>query len=1681
MFKQGQIQQQQRKPFSTPFVSNKSSIPVKEPKSEYVDQIFDIVREGNISKIISAISEKNISLDIRNKDGESLLHVVLENNSIGAKEKQKYDLINLLINHGAPINAFNGNNVTPLHLAAKYQYYEIVKLLLDKNAKVNSIDNLAMNPLHYAVQGNEETCKKEQKKVGSIIPKSPLTTKDVSSKELKNITLKIIDILNTKKFNNYFQHMKNTFVHVSEIYSDEFETSEISFLKSISEKLSDSQINDVDKKEFIRNKIIDLTNGLNSILLGKLQNALGEINIGPHNITGWGPITKNTSSKTFTRILPNETPLKTIENIETKFNGISKKIFDKIKTNSGEFRDISQKLTNNCNNAYIKLNSVIQLNENAKINQNVGKDNTIQGYSRPTSFYIANLDTFILNKETTLFDYQEMNIDGQVAIAYPVVDNDRTGRNLTILRGTTDEIAKWKKGKIQKYPLTDDTFISLSPYTNMKTSQTYVPDNGLIGPTYPAIVNGYEIMANVDVKQAGATGVDFSGERYYYISKFIFAMNRITIHLAAIEHNLNKIIDHGQKIQYYYEIYQTIISNLLLSCYNIAQNILFAEKEKNEVLIKTNEIVGNFDILFTENQNHPYIFLLQYCIAESKGLVSLINSSSTLLKTLYEKCLNLIKTLNEMIDLINDKAGMTYLKNFMSSTFTNNDIDQFYDIYDRSLKHLKLLPENLDEYNKIFGSIGPNLNKIRKFFYEEYAPYIDIRHYSTYIFDNTKRKTLLTNTDLGMFISSANPTIQNPFNVLSSTTFKPRIGYLGADLPTSLQLFGINFKNEIYINNSSGTQILDNVDKTLGAGYGIGKFGILIPTNSTINKKEKAILSIRSYFNDHLKHIKFMLIQKVIELFNDKDAKDDDVSKTLLISDTNIRDSIETIKNEYLKSLKENFSIIDNLDSILFTAVGKIADKLIILHLNNLIYSNVNDHVKTFMDKEFGLTTLNPNKNIIKEIINITPFKVDTGFNLSLNALFDEVIETYFKKVPSTTNFNSLMYTVNVMDDMDPIIKQFQIYDANYSTASNILEKRCYTIKPEIIDILAKTSNVNEKDSNGSSPIFYAIKNLHIESIKKLIEHGANVYIPTTSNKTGLTPYKYALNNYEQHIGLFFENEISIKGMIDKFTLPIFTQIKEGIEANPDFKNNIIRYMNIIFPQLIVMFNNLLYFYAKSYGGGWTFENQKSLERLFMENNLISGIDTKLPILQDLENSVIKYSIKLDTLNKKTLEQESNIKKNNEQIANLNNTIDNLKKEVAELGKIPTPDTFTISLIRETNIKIADLGKKINELTNGINSNKTLTKQKLNIESNMQTKELTLYNELKTKANNFVSNEKYLGKTPNMYNNIFRQVSLLYKDIFDYVIMDNKLTDNVKYTGYEDYFLYNKIWQNNINSEVKMKSIYNIELLSSLLQKSLIQKLKSNNKSEINSATTDLLLLKDSYDKILVPTIKNMFELPQNYDVTENYVLYETLDIMKHIIETVLCSNLYYAIIKVITKYVLTISPQELTNNKKIKDLFIVHSAGKIENYNDFVREIVNRIINPNHLVAGKTDGAKLHEYILKEMPNYLVKIGTNIYKDELDEEKSIKSFDELFQNIINIIVTNDILPNLKKTSLITNLENYVFKYYKEVFMQIIPKMKIVIDNYCRFILNESRFIDIIIELNIAVKSEMDIAMENNN
>ena len=181
-----------------------------------VSTLFTIVQDRNsYNKLIRYVSDHNNTFRLQNDDGDNVIHMILKNDSPDISEDHQLRLIKFFADQGVSISTFNKLNEPPLHLAAKYQKPDIVKYFLEKGVDPNVTTNQGMTPLHLAIHGIIKPCK-EKRTVGDIISKP--TIKMHNSLSQKNIQRNILDILESRDFKKYIEHMQYTLKNIQNIY-----------------------------------------------------------------------------------------------------------------------------------------------------------------------------------------------------------------------------------------------------------------------------------------------------------------------------------------------------------------------------------------------------------------------------------------------------------------------------------------------------------------------------------------------------------------------------------------------------------------------------------------------------------------------------------------------------------------------------------------------------------------------------------------------------------------------------------------------------------------------------------------------------------------------------------------------------------------------------------------------------------------------------------------------------------------------------------------------------------------------------------------------------------------------------------------------------------------------------------------------------------------------------------------------------------------------------------------------------------------------------------------------------------------------------------------------------------------------------------------------------------------------
>lgn len=1739
------------KPFIKSFSTNKPQpyIPIKKTDSKSIDKIFAIVQDGDYNKIKNFISESNITFKVENENGENLLHVILNNQRSDFDEEQKLELIKYFIDRGAYLDGPDKNNVTPLHLACKYQYPSIVKLLLEKGANANSKDNQFMKPIHYAVQGHLKECKKP-KKVSALIPDDGIKIKSPIN-ELRNATAIIVDILYSDIFKDFMSHIKLTLSELQSIFPDLFEDVTNSIIAELG-ILSGGNLGEktiYEQKNLLAGKIEMVTSELYDRIKNKLEKSTSGMNISMNNVNGWGPTNKNIE-----KILQKKSITELITQYENEIGVTVVKNEKNLNSIIDELQKLKSQLSGKINNVILNLYDIIQINTFLKLN----RDKTPRSNDQ---IHISDndLNKMLSHDDTNKIIYQEINIkdfsnddnlspgdDASLKFFIESSDVPYKNRNTLIVRGTKQEQQEWKKGYNDWY-LTEDKPIAQINYTvpagniQLNLNKNNVPvifkgknwndykENAIneISALYSdidkitiqAAINSYTDFDYIKTPQedlnwynnlVNSNQGDYGqGNRlYWFVSKLLFAIQQINAHIDILYKNVKSVNDHFNK-KYYYEIYHKLISHIRLSIFNIIQNMRMELDEKDYIIKKSNAIGDEYAKIMRE-KNHPYLFGVDAAMEKAYQATQIINDIYSDFNNIFGETKKLDNQLNNTIELLNSISGKTFTsKYFIDNNGEKKINDQQTEIlqqlFNQPFQLLPRLPESLgDYYNKYSVYTNDTLEDLRRVIYEEYFPQISINHFPTYYnISGIGFNTDITanNPNVSGYITS-NDLSQAVVNITTpQNNIPPQVGYLVENDVADVNINSVNpggsgkitkvlpklkygsngidqngnktntINNNNKLNPAIQTQAIVGVDSSKH----IGSIGFDNSQNKRINRKAAAFTSVSNYLDNHLDILKFYIVQNVVSLFHNENFTGTSSIGAPIITDNDLKNNIKSLGNDIKKIVGDQYGInpditADKKGAILYATVAKITDQLVQELIQNSIRTSIKKYINNIISKGYSNKEYSQLGGKIGQVV----LNIDSGFKVNFNKLFDEIISLFFKPNANKIDYNRLKYAKKLMKDAEAVPDQYKIFDPNYLSTSKVIEQ-CYKIKPEIIDHLVTLGNtdINAKDYVQSSPIFYALEFLNSDLVKKLIDYGASVYTKSIANNVGVTPFSHIINLYEQHNNYVYDMTNFPQKILEKLYKPIYKKIKDNILSKKQYKNNIIKYMDIIFPQMLVMYNNYFYIHASNYINNWSYDKSQKLLNLLKDYGVINVTEMfnqSIPLLNGDNLNAVKNNSNLVALTEKDSELTKKIQFYDSEIADRQNRLDSITKEGLYYNNKQNKTQQEIKYMQQLNDKSININNQILDLQNEKNK---LVNRKNGIDGNLNKMANEIDGNLQLRVTSFIGSEWHTNArtAARLYDNIFRR------------IINNKISKGNRLEGHQDYDLYNKLWERYINDNNKMQNITNIHVVSLIVQSKIIDRLKHNNSTDsMIKLSNDLKILKDLYNDIFSFIISSMDMLPQKID-RDNVFLKDVTDIITHCSKHIIFSNLYHAILRSIAEYVKSLNPKilqayiddpvnpyNLFKDSEDKDDIkkpnptVLNIYGDDDKYTGYIGEIVDRFVQYDY-DNKKNKGAKLKDYIVEELPLKTTKYVLELYAgdDEAeDEDMKITSIDEIFDEITTLLKKNPVLALTSESSLIKNLEEYVLPYYKDVAEQLIKGMKNIIDNYNRFIMNESKYIDVV-------------------
>lgn len=180
-------------------------------------RIIDKLDESKISELFSLSTQMNtftlkqfsninkIPLTVSKKDGNNLVHEIVSSDDETKSEDLRLIVIKFLVDEGVSPDSPNSDNNTPLHFACTKQYYKIIKYLLENGSNTNYKDNVGMTPFHYLLAGDMKLCP-PSRQVKDFIPLNKKTNKHKID-NLKDIKMNIWERI---KDDPILESLKNT-------------------------------------------------------------------------------------------------------------------------------------------------------------------------------------------------------------------------------------------------------------------------------------------------------------------------------------------------------------------------------------------------------------------------------------------------------------------------------------------------------------------------------------------------------------------------------------------------------------------------------------------------------------------------------------------------------------------------------------------------------------------------------------------------------------------------------------------------------------------------------------------------------------------------------------------------------------------------------------------------------------------------------------------------------------------------------------------------------------------------------------------------------------------------------------------------------------------------------------------------------------------------------------------------------------------------------------------------------------------------------------------------------------------------------------------------------------------------------------------------------------------------------
>ena len=732
----------------------------------------------------------------------------------------------------------------------------------------------------------------------------------------------------------------------------------------------------------------------------------------------------------------------------------------------------------------------------------------------------------------------------------------------------------------------------------------------------------------------------------YYFTRMIrrfanfsgYAQNINIIMSDIIYHISDTYTGTPQKpIQHEYFIPQILLPAL------IARSIFIANEFKIISLY-----VAEYNNIFTQHITHQ----INIANNQQNDTIILFNNFNTgvqkIIDEAYQQVVAIFKYHNDVIDYLNRLSASKIITNINEKSPPNPIIK----IFNVSLTKIDALPDKItDPVN--FGEMLKKYQIPDIIYYAGPPPW---------------------NDDVNMFTYS-----WFSFTEKYATTYRNIMDIQRIGVPS-----GMNFNSQsvIYYKSASTTYAINNAPPFVPGEW----LKFRIPkVFDTIRFKDAFIrwqasyyvipqLSIAPdiifpYIGPHLKLQKQRIIELVVQHIVD----------TQLTTSKDIYDKLKILANEHTFDKVPDVKIYCVVAQLVDNIIINLTDYAIKQSVHNWIY----DEIQSVADYK-GLVA-GPIVNIIqkKDYMKLSPGDIETKLVSDMMVAHNKYIQ--FQIPPVESNPSDLTYFASQRKESakpernDKLISY--LYNINYlapDSDNTGNTSQCFIINPAIVSKLITSGNLNKQNSDGQTPLHYAVQMLNPDIVEILMKRGALQF----KNFNQQTPKDLALNGLMQNINLI--PTIKVSDFVGNFATP-FNDLMIARLSEEKWKNNIIRGIKFGIPVQLCIIQHMYHTYVQNYRIGISPDLKNKLTDLFKRHN-VGPIYTYPVDLFEVNNQDMykllsyadfNYSIKSSVIgiNKRKM---NSLQK---QIDFIDFQLDGLKKERDGLATVVPPDTDKINVI----------------------------------------------------------------------------------------------------------------------------------------------------------------------------------------------------------------------------------------------------------------------------------------------------------------------------------------------------------------------------------------------------------------